>query len=765
MEHNARQNDTNTAPPEAGPAAPWRRRLRHARQRVVVATVRASRDRRVRWGAAGGVVLSVLTAGTWYQTCGFDGCPTPQVLREWQPRVGDRLLTHDGSLLGFIDPVRRAPVPLAQVPQHVRDAFVAVEDRRFREHDGVDWRGVARATVANLRAGGVAEGASTITMQLARNAFLTDEVRGFKRKALEVRYARLLENALDKDEILERYLNTIYFGNGLWGVEAAARDLLGKPIARASRADAALLAGLPKAPSSYNPRRNPKRARERRDVVVGVLVDAGVIDAREAARIRTRSVRPPARAWRPSWPEATWASDVVRATLDSLREAGTIPAGLAAHDVVVHTTIDRVAQRAAERAVADGAQRVDRTRRDAKDHPTQGALIALDPATGAVRAVVGGRVLEARGFNRALSARRQVGSTFKPFVFATAIAEGYAGNRMLTDEPVTLRTGRTTWTPTNYGDARMGRMTMRTALARSNNVATVRLAQDLGNARIIRTARANGITGDLPDVPSLSLGAASLTPLDLTTAYAPFANGGWRVTPHVITRIEDADGQLLWERPLDVRERVLSVEDAFLVTSMLQSVVDAGTGRPVRDYGVEGPVAGKTGTTNDGADTWFVGYSPSLLTGVWFGADAPRSLGAAASGGRYAAPVWAEFMRRGWHSPEDDRAWTPPPVLIARTVDARSGRVFGDWCDGSPQREYFKPGTEPKEVCGGDWFRFAADGFKIEDEAFDAAMEAMGEAIGDGRIRQGLLRMIGEEVKRQVVAPEPPKAPRPPGER
>lgn len=741
---------------------PWRRRLRQLRRRVVVAGVRTSRDRRVRWGTAAAVAVAFLTAGTWYQTCGFDGCPSATVLREWRPRVGDRLLAHDGSLLGLVDPVRRVPVRLADVPAHVRDAFVAVEDRRFREHDGVDWRGVARATVANLRAGGVAEGASTITMQLARNAFLTDEVRGWKRKALEVRYAGLLEAALDKDEILERYLNTIYFGNGLWGVEAAARDLLGKSITRASRADAALLAGLPKAPSSYNPRRNPARARARRDVVVGVLVDAGVIEARDAERIRSRPVRPPARTWRPTWPEATWASDVVRTTLDSLREAGAIPAGLAAHDVVVHTTIDRAAQRAAERAVADGARRVDRTRSDATAHPTQGALIALDPGTGAVRAIVGGRALEARGFNRALSARRQVGSTFKPFVFATAIADGYAGNRMLTDEPVTLRTGRTTWTPTNYGDARDGRMTLRTALARSNNVATVRLAQDLGNARIIRTARANGIAGALPDVPSLSLGAASLTPVDLTAAYAPFANGGWRVTPHVVTRIEDADGRLLWERTPDVRERAMSVEDAFLVTSMLQSVVDAGTGRPVRDYGVWGPVAGKTGTTNDGADTWFVGYSPSLLTGVWLGADAPRSLGAAASGGRYAAPVWAEFMRRGWRSPEEDRAWAPPPALIARTVDARTGRLFGEWCDGTPQREFFKPGSEPTEVCGGSWFRFAADGLRIEDAAFDAAMEAMGDAIGEGRIRQGLLRLLGDEVRRQVTTPAtPPATPQP----
>ena len=726
------------------------RLVRRARRRLVVTGVRASRDRRVRWGALASALLAITSAGAWWQTCGFDGCPTAAELRSWRPRAGDRLLDHEGALLGLIDPVRRVPVALADVPTHVQDAFIAVEDRRFREHDGIDWRGVARATVANLRAGGVREGASTITMQLARNAFLTDEVRGWKRKALEVRYAQLIEQALDKDEILERYLNTIYFGNGLWGVEAAARDLLGRSVSRATHADAALLAGLPKAPSTYNPRRNAERARARRDVVTAVLVDAGVLEADDAAQIRKRSVRPPARAWRPDWPAATWAVDVVRSTLDSLRDAGALPRGVQARDLIVHTTVDRAAQRAAERAVLNGAQRVDRARRDAREHPTQGALIALDPATGAVRAIAGGRTLEARGFNRALAARRQVGSTFKPFVFATAIADGYAGNRLLTDDPLTLRTGRTTWTPTNYGDARDGRLTLRTALARSNNVATVRLAQDLGNRRIIATARANGVRGDLPDVPSLSLGAASLTPIDLTAAYAPFANGGWRVTPHLVTRIEDADGTLLWERAPDVRERALSVEDAFLVTSMLQSAVDAGTGRAVRELGIDGPVAGKTGTTNDGADTWFVGYSPTLLTGVWLGADAPRSLGSAASGGRYAAPVWADFMRRGWHSPDNDRAWRAPATLVARTVDAHSGEQFGPWCDGEPQREWFKPGMEPTTTCGASWFRFAADGLEIEDEAFDAAMEAVGEAIGEGRMRQGLLRMLGEEVRRQV---------------
>jgi penicillin-binding protein 1A len=716
----------------------------------------------VRLGAALALAVGVLGAGSWWQTCGFDGCPSVAELREWQPRTGHRLLAHDGALLGLIDPVRRVPVPLAEVPTPVREAFIAVEDRRFRAHSGVDVRGVLRAAVANVRAGGVREGASTITMQLARNAFLTDETRGWQRKALEVRYALLLEGALTKDEILERYLNTIYFGNGTWGIEAAARDLLGKSVAKATVADAALLAGLPKAPSSYNPRRNAARAQARRDVVAGVLVEAGLLDADAADRLRRQPVRVPRRAWRPDWPAHTWAVDVVRGTLDSLQQAGSLPRSRRVRDLVVHTTVDVRAQRAAEREVLAGALRVDRARRDARAHPTQGALVALDPGSGAIRALAGGRQVEASGFNRALLAKRQVGSTFKPFVYATAIADGSSGNRVLSDEPLTIRTGRTTWTPTNFGGRSDGQLTLRLALARSNNVATVRLAQELGNDRIMRTARANGVTSDLPDVPSLALGAASLTPVELASAYAPFANGGWRVVPHVVTRIEDIDGTFLWERAPSTRQRAMSVEDAFLVTSMLETAVDRGTGRAVREAGVWGPVAGKTGTTNDGTDAWFVGYSPSLVTAVWLGTDAPRSLGEAASGGRYAAPVWAQFMRRGWRSPEDDRDWPVPPTLAERTVDAYSGQLFGQWCDGVPQREWFKPGTEPTAVCGGNWFRFARDGVRIEDEAFDAAMDAIGEAIGEGRIRQSLLRLLGEEVRRQVAPPTPPVPPVPP---
>jgi len=745
-------NGSQSTRERAGEIARHARRFaRHSTRRALLLAVRARRDRRV-W--AGAIALTLVLGGTgaaWYRSCGFDGCPSAEALREWRPRAGDRLLAHDGQLLGMMDPVRRVPVPLERVPTVVREAFIAVEDKRFRDHSGIDYRGIARAAVHNVLAGGVRQGASTITMQLARNAFLTDATRGWRRKLLEVRYTGLLEDALSKDEILERYLNTIYFGNGTWGVEAASRDLFGRSITRATGADAALLAGLPKAPSSYSPRRDPERARARRDVVLGVLVEAGLMTTGDANRARGRAVRVPAKVWRPDWPAHTWAVDVVRATLDSLENVGLLAADDRRRDLAIQTTIDVRAQRAAERAVATGASRVDAARREIGDNVTQAALVAMDPGTGAVRAVAGGRAVDARGFNRATSAKRQVGSTFKPFVYAAAIANGYAGNRMLSDEPLSIRTGRTTWTPTNYGGEVYGRMTMRTALMRSSNIATVRLAQDVGNDRIIAVARANGVTSDLPDVPSLSLGSASLTPIELTASYAPFANGGWRVTPHVVTRVETAEGELLWERTPSTRERAMSVEDAFLVTSMLRSAVDNGTGRAVRELGVQGPVAGKTGTTNDGTDAWFVGYSPSLVTGVWLGTDTPRSLGAAASGGRYAAPVWAQFMRNGWRSPERDREWVAPLSLEARTIDRNTGLLASDWC-GEPQREWFKAGAAPTESCDGGWFRFTGGLGELPGDAIDAAVDALGEALGEGKIRQSLLRKLGAEVKRQVVA-------------
>ena len=611
------------------------------------------------------------------------------------------LLDQNNVIIGALAPVKRLNVSLARVPIHVRAAFVAVEDRRFYTHHGIDWHGVARATVSNLRAGSVREGASTITMQLARNVFLSHRAseRSITRKLLEWRYATLLESALTKHQILERYLNAIYLGNGVYGVEGASRDLFGRSVRDINVAEAALLAGLPKAPSGYTPRHDAARAFSRRDVVLTVMEREHVATARAIAAARLVAIVVPAREWEPRVIDS-WALETVRSTLDSLRKAGAIPFTLNDGQLRVRSTFDRRAQFAAERAIAGGAVQVDNERGDiaSMSQRTQGALVALDPNTGAVRAIVGGRRVERRGFNRALRAQRQPGSAFKPFVYAAALVHGFTPATMVDDAPIDIPLGRDTWTPTNYENDYAGRITLRDALTRSANAATVRVSQDLGIPVIAALAHAQGISSTLPLVPALALGAGAVTPLELTVAYAPFANGGSRIVPYTIERVEDVFGRVLWSRPIVAPVPVLQPTDAFLITSLLQSVVNDGTGRAVRSAGVRGPVAGKTGTTNDGADVWFVGFTPTLVASVWFGADEPTPLGGAATGGRLAAPIWARFLKEGWHSPEQDNAWTPPSGIESRSIEVSSGKLANDGC-GPSRREFFRTGSAPHEEC------------------------------------------------------------------
>jgi 1A family penicillin-binding protein len=643
-----------------------------------------------------------VAGASWWQSCGYRGCPTIAQLQAWGPSEGGRLLDHTGTLISPLTPVRRTNVPLASVPKHVRATFIAVEDRRFYEHEGIDWKGAARATVANLKAGGVREGGSTISMQLARNAFLVDRAqeRSFTRKLLEIRYAKLLEQALTKDQILENYLNAIYLGNRVYGVEGASRDLFGKGVGDLTLAEAAMLAGLPKAPSGYSPRRDRARALARREVVFSVLERDSVMPPDALARARATPLKVVRASWEPARNVDSWAAEAVRSVLDSLRKAGAIPAGLADANLVVHSTFDRRAQLAGERAVGWGAAQVD-GERDDRGGRTQGALVAVDPATGAIRALVGGRRVERGGFNRALRAQRQPGSAFKPFVYAAAIMHGFTPATMVEDVPVSIGSGQTLWTPANYSDDYAGRVTLRDALRRSANAATVRVSRDVGITTVAEQAQAQGITSTLPLVPALALGAGGVTPLELTTAYAPFANGGTRVTPYMIERVEDNFGRVIWAHGGGSTSQALESTDAFLVTSMLRSVVDNGTGRAVRSAGIRGPVAGKTGTTNDGADVWFVGYTPSIVAGVWFGADDPVPLGAAASGGRFAAPAWARFIKDGWHSPEEDGDWEVPMGIEHKWIDIGTGKLASDWC-GPSRKEYFRVGTTPTESCETD---------------------------------------------------------------
>lgn len=706
-----------------------------------------------------GTLGAVATASWWY-SCGFGGCPTAAQLRAWQPSEGGVLLGHDSSVVSALSLVRRVNVPLARVPEHVQRAFIAVEDRRFYAHHGVDWHGVARALVHNVRAGGVREGASTITMQLARNVFLGSRAaeRSWGRKLLEWRYAQLIEGALTKPQILERYLNAIYLGNGVYGIEAASRDLFGRGVATLTLADAALLAGLPKAPSNYSPRNRRARALARRAIVVDVLAREGVGTATALRAARAAPLVLARREYVPARLVDTWAVEAVRVTLDSLRQAGAIPRTLADAQLRVWSTIDRRAQLAAERAVAAQAAMIDEERAEngqslrGASHRTQGALAALDPATGAVRAIVGGRRVERKGFNRALRARRQPGSTFKPFVYAVALQQGFTAASMVEDEPVEIGTGRDLWRPANYGDDYAGRITLRDALARSANAAAVRISREVGVPRIAGLAQAQGIASDLPLVPALALGAAAVTPLELTTAYAPFANGGVRVRPFLVHRIEDQFGTVLWQPASHAVSRVLDAADAFLVTSLLQGAVDEGTGRAVRSAGIRGPVAGKTGTTNDGTDVWFVGYTPTLVASVWFGADTPEPLGWNASGGRLAAPAWARFLRDGWHSPQRDTPWQAPPGIESQRIDIATGALASDWC-GPSRREYFRTGTAPTASCEADAYHAARDADGPDWQAGDIDvddLDAAVQAIMDATNQHGRARQIADRVLREM---------------
>lgn len=653
-----------------------------------------------RWRRFGLLALTLgfaflVTVITWTATCGFHSCPTAAQIQAFRPSEGSRVLDRSGKLLGRLTYVRRINVAVGDVPKSVRAAFIATEDRRFYYHGGIDWWSAGRAFMRNLSTVSIREGFSTITMQVVRNAFIPhlSNERSFRRKLVELELARRLERTLTKQQILEMYLNVIYLGNGTYGVEAASRDLFGKSIDRLSLAEAATLAGLAKGPSLYAPRRHPGRARARRDLVLSLMAREGYISPGLAARTRQQPLSIARAEWRPPR-DGSYALDPVRAAVDSLLGDAAATAG----DLIVYSTIDARAQQAAERAIRVQGAAIQRSSRHRSRVKLEGAAVALDPRTGEIRALVGGRVSVRHGFNRALGARRQPGSAFKPFVYAAALSAGYSPATILDDSPVEIQGAGRVWRPENFGGEYGGPLTLRRALMRSANAATVRLSQSLGEKRVATLAQRAGIRSRIDAVPSLALGASEVTPLELVAAYAPFANGGVTVRPSIVSRIESADGSVLWQASSRKAERVLDRAEAFQITSMLQSVVDGGTGSVVRSMGVKGPVAGKTGTTNNGADVWFIGYTPTIVAGFWFGYDSPRPVASNASGGRLAAPAWAMFYLDGWRERSPAGAWSPPAELIQRTIDASNGELANEWCPDT-QREWFKAGTEPAGTC------------------------------------------------------------------
>ncbi|MEP6906114.1 MAG: transglycosylase domain-containing protein, partial [Gemmatimonadales bacterium] len=514
-------------------------------------------------GALVAAIIGVLVGDVWLGTCGFDRCPSPREIQAYRPDEGGRIYDRSGLLMGRLAIVRRLNVPISQVPVHVRQAFIAAEDRRFFRHGSIDFRGVFRASLSNAKSFGVREGFSTITMQAARNSFVVNQYksRSLAKKLIELRVARLMEKSLSKDQILQLYLNAIYMGNGVFGVEAASRDLFGKSVKNLSVTEGAMLAALPKAPSAYTPRRNPQRALTRRNLVLQLMVQEGYISSDRYPGLAASRLRIARDEWHPDTSNDSYALDAVRSTVDSaLKDRDEDVA-----DISVYTTLDRTAQIAADRSVRRHAQAIQRESSGyykGQSHAIQGAMVAIDPRTGDIRALVGGRRYERGNFNRALLAHRQPGSAFKPFVYAAALSAGYTPASEVQDEPVEVVQGRSVWAPSNYNHDYAGRITFRKALMRSANAATVRVSQLVGLPRIIETAHRNGIQSVIPNYPAIALGAIEVTPMELVRAYAPFANGGYRVKPRLVKRIETRDGDALWTSEVEAPIAVMDPRDA-----------------------------------------------------------------------------------------------------------------------------------------------------------------------------------------------------------
>ncbi len=591
--------------------------------------------------------------------------------------VGDTVFYGaDGKPWFPLDEHRR-DVPIAQMSPHLRAAVVAVEDHRFYRHSGIDFLGVARAMQRNLVRSSV-EGASTLTQQLARTLFLSND-RTYSRKAKEAVLALMIEQQLTKDQILEMYLNRVYLGSGTYGAEAMSRRLYGKPSKNLTLGEAALLAGLPQAPSALSPWTNLDGARARSHVVLARMREEGFIDgaqqkAAEAAPLRITS-SPGGSSSR-----SGYAKDFLRQQFRDHVGNDHPP------DWKVYTTFVPAVQQAAERALVQGLQRI-----GAKD--LQGALVAIDPETGDIIAMVGGRDFNVSTFNRAVRSRRQPGSAFKPFVYAAALEKGLSPVSVLTDLHAVSAPGRQEWTPRNVSDDSPDTSTLREALLESNNQAAVALQMKIGTGPVRDLAGKAGLR-DLPDVPSLALGTGLVTPLELTAGFALFPNGGFAVTPRAIIRAVDASGSVAFANEVE-RKRIVSEESAFQALTMLEDVVDYGTASAARGMGVRGPLGGKTGTTSDFKDAWFVGFSSSIVVGVWVGYDQPRSIGANAYGARIALPIWADFMRTTALPAEEFR---PPPTL----EDVSLCRIsYLRPVDGCPvYTEYFKEGDAiPKQMC------------------------------------------------------------------
>jgi len=583
-----------------------------------------------------------------------------------------------GRFAGRILAEERYWVALERIPQFLRNAIIAVEDARFYEHGGIDLRGVARAVVKNVAKGRLAEGGSTITQQLVKNKHLSAE-KTIDRKVQEGLLALEYEKKYTKAQILEMYFNEIYFGNGAWGIAQAARLYFDKTPEALSEAECATLAGVPKNPSRYNPLANPEEVAARRHLVLARMTELKMITPDEEQRLRKQPIKavPPG--------EAPQYLAHLRRKLIDWYGAQTIEQG----GLEITAALDLDLQKLAEKVLREGV-----VKRDAE---LQGALLCLEPHSGDVLAFAGSVDFAKSSYNRAFFAQRQPGSAIKPLIYAAAIEQGATASDRWDDAPASYPRGDgRSWTPHNYRNELFGTLSLREALTHSNNVITVKLLDAIGVGDFVAFASKLGLPLRTPNDLSLALGTDEVTLHNLTLAYAPLANGGFLPAARTVLRLHDRRRNAGAELPQEAVS-VLSPAAAYVTTRMLQDVLTFGTAKGLFRFAAERPAAGKTGTTDDYRDAWFIGYTPQLLTGVWVGYDTPKPGGRGFTGGAVAAPVWERFMRQALaKTPPVD--FPQPEDIVTLQIDPQTGYLAKTECP-APRREFFLAGTEPVSGC------------------------------------------------------------------
>jgi 1A family penicillin-binding protein len=606
----------------------------------------------------------------------------------------------DGSLIGEIGTEWRTSVSIRTLPKYVGEAFIAVEDKRFYQHNGVDMVGIAGALKDNIL--GASRGASTITQLLVGNMhpdLIDRRDKSLSRKLHEQSAAREMERHYNKEQILEAFLNQISFGHGWYGVESAARHYFGKGAAQLTIAEAATLAAMPKGPAIYDPAKYPDRAQNRRDAILGLMAEQKFITQADAAAAKGESVHTVTNGGVSA--PSPYFIDVVRVQAER--------AGLAVSTggFRIYTTLDPALQRAAVQALADGASEVER--RPGYHNPVyashakgstdylQGAVVAIDPSSGDVKALVGGRNYQESSFNRAVSGMRQPGSSFKPFVYARALMDSLPANAIVGDTAIDIRYDNQSYRPKNSDDKFLGNITLREAITLSRNPVAVQLWMKYGADSIIALARRFGITTAISPYPASAIGASEVQPLGFIAAFTALDNLGTPMEPRFIYRVDDRAGKTLFSQGVASLAPALDPQVTFILRDMMRDVVDRGTAAPVRRYlPLSVPVAGKTGTTDDNTDVWFVGVTPEIVAGVWLGFDKPRPIAEhGVAGGSLAAPVFAQMLlQAGYTHPSN--GWEVPTGLVTAELDRKTGKL-ADATTPAERRytEYFLAGTEP----------------------------------------------------------------------